>query len=90
VDERTGAERLVRWALLDPIGWLALQLAELFAIGALVRAFSSALGISLSTGATWAVFAVVVLAVAVVNYVVRRRYVAAHPESASEGDPPRG
>jgi hypothetical protein len=80
VEEHPGrADRLVRWSLLDPIGWLALQATELFFAGALVRGIDAALGGDMSPGFQWGVFGAVLLALALFTYLVRRRYVAEHP-----------
>ena len=74
--EPTGrAERVVRWSLLDPIGWFLLQLTLLLFAGGIVWVVDRVIG-DLSPGAQWGVFAAVLLLLAALTYWIRRRYLA--------------
>jgi len=75
VGEQIGrAERVVRWSLVDPIGWFILQLTLLLFAGGVVWVVDRAVGGDLSSGAQWGVFAALLLVLAVVVYLARRRY----------------
>jgi hypothetical protein len=79
-EQPSRAERFVQWSLLNPIGWTAFQLAQLFLAGGVVLIMHVALGEHASRGLLWGAFAVIVLALALVNYAVRRRYLADHED----------
>jgi uncharacterized membrane protein HdeD (DUF308 family) len=86
MDEHQGrAERIVRWSLVDPIGWLALQIAEMFLAGAVVRAVVAVRGGG-STGFQWGTFGGILLVLAGVTYWVRRRYLADHAAAQADDD----
>jgi hypothetical protein len=68
------AERVVRWSLIDPIGWFILQVTLLLFAGGVVWVVDRAVGGDLSSGAQWGVFGAVALVLAVIVYLARRRY----------------
>jgi hypothetical protein len=80
VEPQGTAERIVRWSLLDPVGWFLLQVAELFFAGVVGRVVIWVLGGDVASSAQWTLYAVIILSLAVVTYRVRRRYLAEHQE----------
>jgi hypothetical protein len=74
MEERPGrAERFVRWSVENPIGWLLFQLAQVVVAVALVRLIAVALGDRASSSLLWALFAAIVLGLALLNYRLRKR-----------------
>ena len=75
-----GNRGTVRWLLVDPVGWFVLQVAMLFLAGVIGRVIVSAAGGDVSSGAQWAMYAVLLIAMGLVIYRIRKRYLADHPE----------
>jgi hypothetical protein len=75
--ERPGsAERLVRWSVENPIGWLLFQFAQVIVPAGLVRLIGMVLGDRASSSLLWGLFALIVFGLAVVNYRLRKRILA--------------
>ena len=77
-EERSGGA--IRWLLVDPAGWFVLQILMLFLAGVIGRVIVWIAGGDISSSAVWGLYAVLLIAMAIVLYRVRRRYLAAHPE----------
>ncbi|MFL5796419.1 MAG: hypothetical protein ACJ77A_00605 [Actinomycetota bacterium] len=76
-EERPGrAERFVRWSVENPIGWTLFQLAQIVVVVVLVRLIAVVLGDRASSSLLWGLFAVIVLALAALNYRLRKRILA--------------
>jgi hypothetical protein len=77
MDERPSrGERIVRWSVENPFGWMAFQFAQVIVAAGLVRLVGLALGDRASSSVLWGLFAAIVLVLAVLSYLLRRRILA--------------
>jgi hypothetical protein len=75
--ERDGrTERFVRWSVENPFGWLMFQFAQVIAAAGLVRLIAVVLGDRATSSLLWGLFAVIVFALAVLSYRLRKRVLA--------------